>query len=1027
MATSCKHSGILRTDYETDRTRLDNFPALESGWQELLYWLMSFGTNLHYHEDDNTGTLGELFENQVLTVLTDILQRKGAAYKNSFTKARGTSGQIVCTENLQEKIREWMTRLENYISKNWKTGKDESTAMQAASSIKELLEKSMPVEKEANEKSYYRMLHTVSFLQKHAGYYLDLIENSGDMDGALALLLVYVKNYCHITQCFNERLSSLPELYRKQVLHVCPCRTMQNKGSVVITPQEDESDSKPMQCAEVNAVYITRKNGQATGIRKQTVAFKDVTIAETLFDDNHSTPLSLGWSLESSMFVLSEGKRMVNVSFRLTTDSPIPDNLSSQSFNLQLSSTEGWTEYTCTCHIDTIGNTPRLCFCFTITQDAPVPTPCTEKTHGTATKYPVLRLLTSKIRCPYDWGIQMKFNGVEIQTEVTGIHNFSFYNELGEVDTTQPFSPFGMQAEKGAWFLFGNEEMGLKLLKEVRLKGIWKKLPGTKAEFDKRYKDYAVSGQVIDSSSFTIHTEWQQGGKWHACVDDEQHLFVPDQKEKRSLSHAEIIFDFPPQKPLTRNAVSHYEYSRNCDGFFRATLQAPIIGFGTDAYRTLYTETMIHNSRCKEKKRKDLPSEPVIPVLADAELSYIASEEMNLSDIAHSTIRLSRITALSEEESFPVNKENVQSFLPVAPADNLLYFGFLYAQGEQTLRMYLDMVLPQEKIPFYNPQPDKCIKLAWEYWNGNSWQPIPTESVRTEESQGLTQSGFVEIKLPERINNGHTDRQGKVWLRATVTGDADACLAVRSIQTNCTRLETLNDLKDKPAETETEAAIRQSSRISNRHRAITIKDYERLVMEHFPEVDKAQCIPPQPEEQKEQVTKEIRLVVFSHTEDARYFLSPVWKLTEIQRLIRQYTSPFARLKVINPVYEQVNVHCKAVLWDRVQDEGKALRQLTILAQNYIAPWYRKGEIPVLGQHFSYKELHARMVNHEDLMKLVVLEVNGKSLSRVDINTEDMTFKGKQPWNILLPEIKIELLSPHDGINNAEIGSNFIIG
>ena len=102
MATSCKHSGILRTDYKTDRTRLDNFPALESGWQELLYWLMSFGTNLHYHEDDNTGTLGELFENQVLTVLTDILQRKGSAYENSFTKARGTSGQIVCTENLQE-------------------------------------------------------------------------------------------------------------------------------------------------------------------------------------------------------------------------------------------------------------------------------------------------------------------------------------------------------------------------------------------------------------------------------------------------------------------------------------------------------------------------------------------------------------------------------------------------------------------------------------------------------------------------------------------------------------------------------------------------------------------------------------------------------------------------------------------------------------------------------------------------------------------------------------------------------------
>lgn len=35
---------------------------------------------------------------------------------------------------------------------------------------------------------------------------------------------------------------------------------------------------------------------------------------------------------------------------------------------------------------------------------------------------------------------------------------------------------------------------------------------------------------------------------------------------------------------------------------------------------------MIENSRCKEKKRKPLPKEPTVPMLADVELSYIASE-----------------------------------------------------------------------------------------------------------------------------------------------------------------------------------------------------------------------------------------------------------------------------------------------------------------------------------------------------------------------------------------------------------------
>ena len=61
------------------------------------------------------------------------------------------------------------------------------------------------------------------------------------------------------------------------------------------------------------------------------------------------------------------------------------------------------------------------------------------------------------------------------------------------------------------------------------------------------------------------------------------------------------------------------------------------------------------------------------------------------------------------------------------------------------------------------------------------------------------------------------------------------------------------------------------------------------------------------------------------------------------------------------------------------------------------------------------------------MKLVSLEVNGKSLSQVDIDTKDMAFKGSHPWSVLLPKIEIELLSLHDGINSAEIESNFIIG
>lgn len=1057
MATDNRYRGILRTDYEAAQARLKGFVPMTTDEAQLLHRLAK------------EERLLPLWENHVLTVLADIHRKKLSGYGESFADAQGTAEATLCAKKLKRDINGWHRRLEAYIDLSWKLGCTGSVAVETARKLANLLKGALPNGNVAKKKDYYRMLRTVTAIQDNIGIYLQQAEDSGDIDPALSLLIVYLKNYGSIAEAFNRRLATLPELYRKDILHAAPQEAVQDNVYVIITPTEgiggftlpkDEpfpagqnatgeeliywTEKKeyisPMQCVEADALYgfSNPSCGGALELYKQTIKLQNTTDAQTLFA--HGEELRIGWQLESPMLVLNEGERNISIYFHLTADSSIPNN--TKGFVLQLSGAEGWMEQTSECYIES----GRLCFCFSLPYDAVAPASCMEEVHGTITEYPAIRILTDNANCPYKWAQQLIFDSVEIKTEVNGIRNFSFYNDQGEVDTTQPLHPFGIQAECGACFLFGNEEMSLKNLQEVRLKGIWKKLSETEEGFNKMYKEYGT-----DADAFKVSTEYQKGGRWKKC-GDEQKLFSFN--ENGDLNPAEIVFSFTvqPQSISSDETAAPYEYSRDKDGFFRITLESPSIGFGTKAYRTLFSETMVHNSGCKEKKRKDLPSEPVIPVMADVELSYIATEETTLSDMERSFIRLSRIAALSRQESFPIAKGEKQPFLPSVPAENLLYFGLLHALGEQNLRLYLDMVLPQEKNPFYDLQLGRQVTLAWEYWSGNEWHPIAIEAVLAEETLGLTQSGFIEIKLPEKINGNHMDKQGRAWIRAAVTGDLSSCLAVRGIRTNCIRLisqngdgtslpaGTIQGIKEpderiesvtqplsgfggKPAETATEVAVRQSSRISNRHRALMIKDYEHLVLEFFPEVDKIQCIPiPQ-----NKGASKICLVVFSRAEDSRYFLSPAWKLAEIQQLVRQYTSPFASLRVMNPVYERVNVHCKAILWDSVPDKGKAVRQLVVLAQNYIAPWYRKEEIPMLRQRYSYKELHARMVNHEDLMRLVTLEVNGKSLPSIDVDTVDFTFEGKHPWSVLLPIIKIELLSLHDGIEKAEIGSNFIIG
>lgn len=1085
MTTPYKQNGISRSGYETDRVRLDHFPALECDWAQLLNRLAKASGNMRYRDGEREGMLACLWVDHVLVVLTEIVLTDVSGKR--FVEMSGTAAQTELNEKQGEKANEWIDRLDRYIGRNRKMGQAGSPATLVAVRITEQLKQALPADGEEVKQAYYRLLRTIGDIRNLFGTYLSQIESCADIDGALSLLIVYLRNYAGIAETFNRRFATLPEIYLRDILHAVPHPATADNTYIIVVPAEGtpsftlpagqpfpagQNDAgeeliyrtrraeyiTPMQCAEVLAVHIEREGGKATAIRKQAVPFSDVAAPKTLFDKKHSRALPLGWMIESSMLILNEGERTVCLSFRVTSDTALlpANDLLADYFTLRVSTAEGWTAQPCACRIDTPGRHPRLSFSFTISADEAAPAPCNAETHGTSTEHPALRILTSDEYCSYDWASRLTFDAVKIRTDVTGIRNFTFYNELGQVDTSQPFQPFGIRAEKDAWFLFGNEEMGLKPLEEVRLKGLWKKLPETEAEFNKLYKYYtAAAGQTVDLRSFTIATEWQEDRQWHDCeADGVQHLFVPDTtggNETRSLSRAEVVFLFEETSSMRSGSPTPYEYSRDRDGFFRATLRSPSIGFGMDAYRTLFTETMIYNSHCKEKKRRALPPEPVNPLLADAELSYIASEETTLREMSGSSIRLTRLTPLSEQETFPINNKEEHHFLPVFATDKLLYFGFLHAEGEQTVRIYLDLVLPKEKTPFYNPQPGKNVCLTWAYRDGEGWHSLPIDSVHAEETSGLTQSGFVEIRLPKKIKEGDADQQGRIWLCATVKGDVSSCLAIRNVRTNCIPLTALNGdgsplpagtIQDclepderiasivqplpgfggMPAETETGAAIRQVARISNRHRALLIKDYERLVMEHFPEVDKVQCL----SVPKEKGASEVCLVVFSRAEDRRYFLSPAWKLAEIERMIRRYAPPFAPLRVINPVYEPVIVRCKAVLWDRVQDEGKAIRQLVVLAQNYLAPWYRKGGIPALRQHFSYKELHARMVNHEDLMRLVVLEVNGKSLPHVDIDSEDMLIRGTHPWSVLIPRVEIVLLSPHDGINYAEIGNNFII-
>lgn len=1023
MATEIRHSGTLRTDMEANLARLGDLPVMESDRDRLLHRLVR----------GSKGTVCSLLENHVLTVLADIRRKRLAGYPDTFADSQGTAEAARYTKKLRRNVEGWVKRLDTYAHRNWKSGYTGS-AVKVAQELSERLNAALTV---TGKEGWYQMFRTVSAIQEESDRYLRQAEESGDTEPSIALLVAYLKNYAGIADAFNRRLASLPGLYLKEILHAEPKAAEPDNAYVVITPTETAGGFtlekgtafpageevtyrtgnpeyiSPMRCPEVHAIHR-----QGETLRKFPLLLNGETQpTDSLFPDGQ--PVYLGWQIESPMLVLAEGTHEVCIRFRISADSVLSDSLPTDAVTLQLSREEGWTELPCRCSIEN----GRLCISFTKKPTDAAITDCTEEVHGTDTAYPALRILTAQPR----WASELHFNHVEIEVKASGIRNFTFSNDLGEADLSQAVLPFGIQAEQGSRFSFACEETAQKPLTEVELKGRWQKLPATRQAFDALYAHYGVK-----SGDFIVSTACQRQGAWYSC-EDKLPLLAFD--GEGNLGEAKLLFHF--NQPTTTDS-------------FRVTLESPSIGFGTAAYRKMFTEVMIHNSRCKEKDRKPMPEEPPVPQLCDVELSYTAITTIPVEEEADNPSRLSRITALSEQETFPERpKDEAVPFLLPLPTAHLLLFAFTRAASAKTVRMYIDMVLPPSCIPFGSPQPDKQVQTSWELWDGSEWQAISSESVKAEETGGFTQSGFVEIDLPQSL---YIDGEDRLWLRAALSGDTSACLALRSVWTNCIRVTTesgdgsplpaftlqeteepderiesivqpLPGFGGRTAETERQCTLRQQMRLHNRHRAVTRKDYEELVLEHFPEIDKAQCITMP----KENAPSDIGIVVSSRSEDSRYFLSPAWKLEEIRRTVSRYAPSFVTVKVVNPQYEKIAIDCKVVLRKDVQDESRVLRQLTVLVQNCIAPWLLMGEIPDSGDSFSYKKLHARLANHEALLRLASLEVNGDSLKDIKIETDDHLFKSKKEWGILLPEINIELLSPEDGIESAEIGGNFIIG
>ena len=267
--------------------------------------------------------------------------------------------------------------------------------------------------------------------------------------------------------------------------------------------------------------------------------------------------------------------------------------------------------------------------------------------------------------------------------------------------------------------------------------------------------------------------------------------------------------------------------------------------------------------------------------------------------------------------------------------------------------------------------------VEWSYMSKDQWVRFENSDVISDETNGLINSGIIEFSVPEEATNDNIIlTNGLHWIRAQVGGNTEAfsdLIAVHAQAIKVTYAENGNDpyrlntpiepssiskLVNKDFEIKkinqpyssfggrieeqsTEYYTRVAERLRHKQRGITIRDYEHLVLEEFPEIFKTKCIN-HTSRYSEYAPGSVSVIVipyFKNQNEKNPFELKVSKakLNKIRKFLVRLNSPFVNLDVRNPKYETIQV-VFGVEFHIGYDRTFYVKQLNEEIKEFISPW-----------------------------------------------------------------------------------------
>lgn len=729
--------------------------------------------------------------------------------------------------------------------------------------------------------------------------------------------------------------------------------------------------------------------------------------------------------------------------------------------------------------------------CIHLPQDAPGVVSYNTQAHGQKwiTQLPVLRFLLNPESCEYGASLLQKLvlQQVRIDVTVEDCRKLVLQNQIGPLSTMAPFQPFGPLPVLGDYLLVGCSETLGKSLTDFQVEMEWGALPESVSDFSEWYEGYDGAPY---SKNFVVRLSVLVDGRWHPNHVEYPvlaRLFPANRRNsaKNRISPKCVISCksvLPSEKPMVQSDIDR-EFAFGPitkNGFFKFSLAGPEGAFQHQAYPTLLSKILTSNSRLKsEIFSKPLPKIPYTPVVSSIKAMYKARAFIPMSRIGRENADPCKPTMLhlhpwGWEDVLQSGTRRITQ-IPYYRESGSLFLGLRTNRIPQSVSLYFHLSRDSEKPPL-----NARMLFTWWYLSDQGWTPLPAKSIQIDTTNHFTCSGIISVLLPADMVSQHSLMpEGSFWIRVNTEKKCDFCCRIfsvfaQAVEAERTSMVSASFFKHLPSGSITkmskslsgvsgvfqiapswggrllEKKAHQKTRIAERlyhkHRAFSPSDYERLVLEAFPQVFKAKCFSGIDPEFPDRLTPgHLVFVPVSYLfSDGRKQWKPKLAghmLFEIEEYLKPLMPPSAILHVINPYFEKIQVRC-VVRFRGKQSSGLLLKKLNSDICNFISPWYESGYQTHFGWCARKHDLEAFIQEQE-----YVESVSDCSLLRVSPTLEHQylmdessdccqdEFRGAFPWSVAVPMRKhyINVLDSGTedsmisvGIGDLEIGRTFIL-